>query len=370
MSDVKRVLIVGAGIGGATTAYTLSRFGIKAHCVDIAAGSPVVGTGITLLHNSLRALRQVGLETPCTELGSRFDHFRRLDGAGNEIDVAPTEVGAGIKRPDLANVIESAATEAGAHIEYGISVCDLEDRGDSIRVKFSNGNIDDYDLVVAADGAYSKMRSKVFGSQYDAEYAGQGCWRFSAPRPSNHDGFWLFRHGTTSVGAIPTSKESCYLFLLENSEKPPHFPGDQLDCILKQRLEGFTAPLILDAVDNLTSPQQAIYRPFYARLMPGPWWHKGRVVLIGDAAHAPTPQLTSGGGMAIEDAVVLAECLAASGTAVDALETYSKRRIPRVERVWKSSFQISQWERDDPIGNKEKSAALLMESYKFLSEPF
>jgi len=369
MSDVKRTLIVGAGIGGASTAYTLSRIGIKVDCVDIAPQSPAVGTGITLLHNTLRALRQVGLEAPCVERGSRFDHFRQLDGAGNEISQAPTAVGAGIRRPDLAHILESAATDAGANIEFGVTVDDLEDLGDRVRVTFSNGNVDEYDLVVAADGVYSKIRRKVFGAQYDAEYVGQGCWRFSAPRPADHDGFWLFRNGNTSVGAIPTSKETCYLFLLENSETPPHFPADQLDTILKQRLQGFTAPLIVQALDLLTTPKQAIFRPFDARLMPGPWWHKNRVVLIGDAAHAPTPQLTSGGGMAIEDAVVLAECLAAPGTAIDALEAFSKRRIPRVERIWKASYQISRWEREDPVGNKERTAALLLDSYKFLGEP-
>jgi 2-polyprenyl-6-methoxyphenol hydroxylase-like FAD-dependent oxidoreductase len=369
MSDVKRVLIVGAGIGGATTAYTLSRFGIKAHCVDLAPQSPVVGTGITLLSNSLRALHQVGLDTSCNTFGSRFDNFRQLDGAGYELSISPTDVGAGIRRPDLARILENSAISAGAKIEYGVTVSNLEDRGNSVRVTFSNGNVDDYDLVVGADGAYSKIRHNVFGAQYDAEYAGQGCWRFSAPRPEGHDGFWLYRHGIKAVGAIPTSKETCYLFLLENSPQAPHFQDDQLHIILKDRLKDFSAPFIVNAVEHLTKPEQAIFRPFYARLMPGPWWHKGRVVLIGDAAHAPTPQLTSGGGMAIEDAVVLAECLSNGASTVDSLEAYSKRRIPRVERIWKASFQISQWERDDPVGNKEKTAALLLESYKFLNEP-
>ncbi|QXE07441.1 acetyl-CoA C-acyltransferase (plasmid) [Paraburkholderia sprentiae WSM5005] len=79
--------------------------------------------------------------------------------------------------------------------------------------------------------------------------------------------------------------------------------------------------------------------------------------------------MTSGGGRAIEDAVVLAECLAAPGKAAQALEAYSSRRIPRVKRVWEASFQISRWEREDPVGNAQRTAALLLDCYKFLGEP-
>lgn len=369
MSDVKSVLVVGAGIGGAMAAYTLARAGIKTHCVEIAPKSSAAGTGICLLHNTMRAMHEVGLADPCLEYGQQIDHFRQFDAAGNQILESPTPPGIGIKRPDLAHVIEGAAIAAGATIEYGVTVTDLEDLGNRVKVTFSNGQSSEYDLVVGADGGYSKLRRKIFGASFDAEFVGQSCWRFSAPRLPEHDGFWLFRHNGAGVGAIPTSKDGCYLFVLENSDKPLHMPDDKLDVLLKERLAAYTAPLIRQAVDQLSSPQQVLFRPFDTRLMPGPWWHKGRVVLMGDAAHAPTPQLTSGGGMAIEDAVVLADCLAAPGTAAQALEAYSQRRIPRVKRVWEASLQLSRWEREDPVGNAQKTAALLLDSYKFLGEP-
>jgi 2-polyprenyl-6-methoxyphenol hydroxylase-like FAD-dependent oxidoreductase len=368
MSDIKNVLVVGAGIGGVMAAYTLARAGIKTHCVELAHTSSAAGTGICLLHNTMRALRQVELEAPCMEYGQKLDYFRQFDAAGNQISENPTPPGIGIKRPDLAHVLESAAVEAGATIEYGATITDLEDLGDRVRVVFSNGNVGDYDIVIGADGVYSKVRRKVFGTEFDAVFAGQSCWRFSAPRLPEHDGFWLFRHKGAGVGAIPTSKDSCYLFILENSEKPLHMPEDKLDVLLKERLADYTAPLIRSAVEQLNQPKQVLFRPFDARLMPGPW-HKGRVVLLGDAAHAPTPQLTSGGGMAIEDAVILAECFSAPGTAEQALEAYSARRIPRVKRVWEASYQICKWEQEDPVANASKTAALLLDSYKFLGEP-
>ncbi|SPO54614.1 Monooxygenase FAD-binding protein [Pseudomonas sp. JV551A1] len=370
MSDVKRVLIVGCGIGGATAAYTLARIGLSVHCVDIAPKSSAAGTGICLLHNTLRALRAVELDGHCLESGLLFERFRQFDAAGNQTAVNPTPPGIGIRRPDLAHTLESAAIAAGATIEFGVTVTELEERANHVEVTFSNGSRGEYDIVVAADGTYSKTRRKVFGPDFEPEFVGQSGWRFSAPRQPDHDGFFLFRNNKgVAVGAIPTAQDTCYLFFLEGSQQHLHMPDDQLDTLLRERLAEYSAPLVRAALDQVTGPERVLFRPFDVRLMPGPWWHRGRVVLLGDAAHAPTPQLTSGGGLAIEDAVVLAECLSAPGTAMDALEAYSRRRIPRVKRVWEASRQLSQWERDDPLGNAEKSAALLLDTYRFLGEP-
>lgn len=370
MSDVKRVLIVGCGIAGAMAAYTLRRVGLQVHCVEVKSDTSALGTGISLLHNTVRALRSVELADRCLERGLLFERFRQFDAAGNQLAVNAVPPGVGIRRPDLADILESAAVHAGAKLEFGVTVETLTDRGDRVDVVFTNGERGEYDLVVTADGAYSGLRAKVFGPEFAPEFAGQSGWRFSAPRPAEHDGFFLFRNAKgISVGAIPTSKETCYLFFLENSKEHLRMPSDQLHTLLAERLAGYSAPLVRAALEQVTAPEQVLFRPFDVRLMPGPWWHRGRVVLMGDAAHAPTPQLTSGGGMAIEDAVVLAECLAAPGTAMQALEAYSRRRIPRVKRVWEASRQICQYEQEDPIGNAPKSAALLLDTYQFLGEP-
>lgn len=370
MSDVKRVLIVGGGIGGATAAYTLRRIGLDVHCVELKPQHSAVGTGICLLHNTLRALRSVDLADPCLENGLLFDQFRQFDAMGRPIAANPTPPGIGIRRPDLARILETAAVDAGAVLDHGVTFEDLHDRGDRVEVTFTDGRRGEYDLVVAADGAYSAVRSKVFGPEFAPDFAGQSGWRFSAPRPADHDGFFLFRNDKgTGLGAIPTSKETCYLFFLENSKEHLRMPQERLHTLLKERLAAYSAPMVQAALDQVTAPEQVLFRPFDIRFMPGPWWHKGRVLLIGDAAHSPTPQLTSGGGMAIEDAVVLAECLQAPGSAMEVLEAFSRRRIPRVKRVWEASRQICQNEQDDPIGNAATSAALLLDTYRFLGEP-
>lgn len=371
MSDVKRVLIVGCGIGGATAAYALRRVGIDAHCVEIKNESSAAGTGISLLQNALRALRTIGLEDACSERGQITERFRQFDLAGRVVAVNPTPPGIGIRRPDLANILETAAVDAGAVLDWGVTVDEVNDRGNRVEVVFTDGRRGEYDLVVAADGVYSPLRAKVFGPEFAAEFAGQSGWRFSASRPPEHDGFFLWRDAEGhSLGAIPTSKETCYLFFLENSKEHLRMPPDQMHVLLRERLVKFSAPFVCAALEQVTAPDQVLFRPFDVRMMPGPWWHRGRVLLLGDAAHAPTPQLTSGGGMAIEDAVVLAECLAAPGSAMEALEAYSRRRMPRVKRVWEASREICQYEQDDPIANSEKAVALLLDTYRFLGEPF
>lgn len=369
MRHVRRVLVVGTGIGGATAACALQKAGIEAHAIDIKPETPQVGTGICLLGNTLRALGTLGLEEECLDLGFPLQMFREFDSAGNQKKAFPTNIGCGMRRPDLARILESAAVKAGARIEKGMAVKQLEDDGDQVKVVFSNGREESYDIVVAADGAYSQLRDQVFGSAYRNQFAGQSVWRFSAARPQELDGFSIYRAPDgMAVGVIPTSKETCYVFYLENSERPLHMQDDQLDTQLRDRLARYTAPLIRTAMEQITHPSQVLFRPFDITLVPTPW-HRGRVVLLGDSAHAPTPQLTSGGGMAVEDAVVLADCLAKPAAALDALAAYSERRFPRVKKVFDASYQLSRYEQD-PLNNADKSAALLMQSYQFLAQPY
>ena len=369
MNKAKRVLVVGSGIGGATAAYALAKAGVETHCIDIQPARSTVGSGICLLHNTMRALSDIGLAEPCLESGLEFALFKQHDAAGNLLMSNPTPPGIGIRRPELARILETAASEAGAMMERGITVKTVTDRGDRVEVELSDGREATYDLVVAADGAYSKLREQFFGPEHRVWFAGQSAWRFNAPRPPEVDGFCLYRSpdGKRTVGALPTSKESCYLFFLENSAEHMHWQDDQLDILVRERLAGFTAPVIQDSLAHVTTPQQVLVRPFDITLVQAPW-HRGRIVLIGDSAHSPTPQMTSGGGMAIEDAVVLAQCVKDQPDLEDAMGEYARRRFERVSTVWNASLQLCKYEQE-PVPNPQRSAALLLQTYQYLGQP-
>lgn len=370
MNEVRRVLVVGAGIGGATAACALARGGHAVHCIDSAPEPAAAGTGICLLENALRALQSIGLLQPILDVGASFAVRRDFDSAGRLVNSAPMPPSYGVMRPALAQVLEDAAQAAGAVIERGLTVASLEDRGESVEVTFSDGRSDRYDLVVAADGVYSPLRDRVFGTECRPVFGRQSGWRFSASRPAEVDGMCIYREpGGYTVGCIPTSPTSCYLFLLENSAEPLRFPPERMRELLIERIGGFTAPTVRDSLAQVERNEQVLFRPFHATLVPAPW-HRGRVVLIGDAAHAPTPQMTSGGGLAIEDAVVLADCLAKTRTAADALRLYSERRYERVKFVWETSIALSRMEQDIQPGHVEKATALSLAGYAKMAEPF
>lgn len=367
MQKISKVLIVGTGIGGGALACALAERGIEVHAIDCKPSISAAGTGICLLGNTLRALDSLGLKDDCLERGAPFHMFREFDAVGNSIMACPIGDNCGIKRPELSNLLESHATERGAILSKNITVNSVIDDGRAVLVKFTDGTEAEYDLLVAADGAFSQLRDRFFGQEFRPTFANQSVWRFNAKRPPSLDGFQMYRAANGSaVGVLPTSAESCYLFHMENSKEHLRYPDADLDRILIERLRSYDAPLIREALEQIKSPADVLFRPFDITLVSTPW-HRNRIVLLGDAAHAPTPQLTSGGGMAVEDAVVLAQAI--SENPVDqALNIYSQRRFDRVKRIFDASYQLSVYEQD-PLVNREKSAKLLMESYQFIAQP-
>jgi len=352
MQKIKKVLIVGTGIGGGALACALADRGIEVHAIDNKPSISAAGTGICLLGNTLRALDSIGLKNDCLERGAAFQMFREFDATGTLVMASPIGDNCGIKRPELSDILESNASRRGASLSKSISVESVVDKGKVVLVSFTNGTEAEYDLVVAADGAFSRLRDRFFGEEHRPKFAQQSVWRFNA------DG--------TAVGVLPTSPENCYLFHMENSQEHRRYPDEHLDSLLIDRLRSYEAPLIREALEQITSPADVLFRPFDVTLVPAPW-NRNRVVLLGDAAHAPTPQLTSGAGMAVEDAVVLAQALGQCPVD-EALKMYSQRRFDRVKRIFDASYQLSTYEQN-PLANRHKSAQLLMESYKFIAQP-
>jgi 2-polyprenyl-6-methoxyphenol hydroxylase-like FAD-dependent oxidoreductase len=373
MAAVERVLIVGAGIGGLTMAIALRERGIAVDVVELE--TRVLGVGITLTGTTLRALDVVGLADGAAKQGFGFDFFLVSDGAGKlqaKNPLPPARPGlpaaVGTKRPLFANLMTEAAEAKGASFRYGLTVEAIDQNDAAVSVRFTDGSSGHYDLVVGADGVFSSIRKRVFGEAYEPIYVGQGVYRFMTERHPSIDQLHVFVGPKLKAGFIPLSEDSMYLFT--TMSYPPHTRIDEsrTHVILKEALKDFTAPIVVEVRERMRSPEKVIWRPFENTLVPSPWY-RGRVILIGDAAHTMTPHLTAGGGMAIEDAIILAETLAQARSVSDALQTFMERRFERVRAACEISLEICKLEQA-PEPDVAKIYSLTGQGYALLGKEF
>jgi len=337
MGDVRKVLIVGAGIGGLGAGAALAQRGIEADIVEIRPEPNVYGVGINQPANSLRALKTLGVLDEVREVGFEFDHTRFNDHHGNLVVDVPSLLGdddvpanTGLTRRDLHNILIGAADRAGARTRYATTVTDVADNG-SAHVTLSDGTEADYDLVVAFDGINSPLRKRLFDDAYDPTYTGYGVWRVTVPRPDEVDCCALYQAPGTKAGHIPLSSELMYLLLVHAEPHHARYDKARYPGMLHERLTPFTG-LIGEIRDNLSDDDDVVYSPLSEVMLPAPWF-KGRVLMCGDAAHACTPHTTQGAAMALEDAVVLAEELAVDRRLAETLGAFCDRRYPRAKFV-------------------------------------
>src|SRR5882724_11340566 len=200
MADVKKVLIVGGGIGGLATAIAMLRDGVEVEIAEINPEWTVYGVGIIQPGNCLRALDSIGLADPVIEAGFPFDgdRFHSADGHLIAAHDFPRVAGPkypamnGITRARLHEILTGSARALGANVRLGLTVQEFADSADDVAVTFSDGTMGVYDLVVGADGINSLVRQLVFAPDLKPTYTGQVCWRYNVPRPEEVDRIWMF----------------------------------------------------------------------------------------------------------------------------------------------------------------------------------
>jgi 2-polyprenyl-6-methoxyphenol hydroxylase-like FAD-dependent oxidoreductase len=209
------------------------------------------------------------------------------------------------------------------------------------------------------------MRELLFPDAPAPVLTGQGCWRAVMPRPDEVDGAVVYVGGPVKAGIVPVSQQEMYLFLLQHVPDNPRMPEERFPALLAEQLRGFGGAL--GAIRDGLGPSSRInYRPLEKLLLPPPW-HRGRAVLIGDAAHATTPHLASGAGLAVEDALVLAEFLASDRRLDDVFEQFTARRYDRCRMVVENSVRLGELEMARSSG--EEQAALQRSSMLALNAP-
>ena len=349
MSQERKILIVGGGIGGLSLAIGLGRVGIRADLVELAPVWATAGVGIIQPGNAIRAYKALGIADQCLERGFIFRRQRTFHADGSlmgERVMPPVDglelVGhCGIPRRVLQEILVSEATRNGANIRLGVSVASLHDDGAKVDATFTDATSGAYDLVVGADGTYSKIRTMVFGDAYTPRFSGQGCWRFTTHKPPDMDYGATF-YGPNKCGLIPLTQSSMYMFITTTEPGNPRMPDDRLHELMRERLHGYSG-FVAEIRDRIRNPADVVYKPLETILLPPPW-HRGRVLLIGDAAHTTTPHHAQGAAMAVEDAVVLSELLAQDGELEPVLDRFMERRWTRCKLVVEASVQVGDWE--------------------------
>jgi 2-polyprenyl-6-methoxyphenol hydroxylase-like FAD-dependent oxidoreductase len=340
----KRILVIGGGIGGLTAAAALGQRGFEVTVVERSDGRSVEGVGISQQANVVRAMASLGLAEAYLDAGFAYDAVEIYAPDGALVARTPTRsliegypASMGIPRPALHRVLMEAATRAGAAIRHGKTVAELSDDGDGVRVVLSDGARARYDIAIGADGIYSQTRRMLFPDAPVPAFTGQGVWRYNLPRPSGFDALQVY-NGATGVGLVPMSRSEIYIYATTAEADNPAFPTAGLAARMRERLSR-CAPAIRQIAARIVDDEAVVYRPLEAVFLSGAW-HKGRVALLGDAIHATTPHLGQGGGMAIEDALVLAEELARHERCEDAFAAYRARRFERCRFVAERSLEI------------------------------
>lgn len=372
MANINRALVIGAGIGGLTAATALRQAGIAVDVVEKSPTNRVLGVGIFQPANALRALHSIGLAEACIAAGWPYDGVRLCDAEGTAHGFLPfgsrlegMPANSLIQRPTLQRILTDAATDAGAALIFGTVVDDLVDDGNGVDVTFSNGERRRYDIVIGFDGIRSPLRRYVAGDAHQPDYTGYVAWRVPLPRSVDVTEPAMFYGPRVKAMLMPTSPEAMYMGAVTEEPEGVTFDRSSLRDALVERLAPFSGP-IAEVRDALPDDADVSAYPLETLLLPAPW-HRGRVVLGGDAAHVCTPHQAQGAAMAVEDAVVLAELLAGDGDLDKALTSYAERRQPRCAFVVQASVGIARMEMDTVQMNAAVAAGAAAGSSK-LSE--
>jgi 2-polyprenyl-6-methoxyphenol hydroxylase-like FAD-dependent oxidoreductase len=269
-------------------------------------------------------------------------------------------------RPVLAKILSAATRAAGVQVSLGVTFTAMAADAEGASVDFSDGRRGRYDLVIGADGLFSKVRTEVFPEAPTPAYTGQGVWRAVFDRPVGIDTTMMWVGPRVKVGINPVSKSQVYMFVTEDQPTKRRVdPRDYVSAV-QELLKPFTAAEVIHLRQTVGPDSQIVYRPLEALLLPRPW-HKGRLVLIGDAVHATTPHLASGAGIGLEDAIVLAEELATAADVESGLVAFESRRWNRCRLVVENSLRLGKIEIAG--GDKQEHAAIMRTSMMALAAP-
>lgn len=375
MACVSSALIVGGGIAGMAAAIALEQVGVHCDVAEIGDLGPV-GAGIGLAGRAPNALDELGVYEQVAATGqpglgapTTYDEAGRVVAAPpppQPISGALPPIGA--YRPLLAEALLERARAVGATIETGTSITSITETTEGAAVVMTTGEQRTYDVVIGADGVNSRVRALVFPDAPEPEYTGQMSIRWTFPSgPIPGEGWYVAgKLGKLAFYHQPYPRVMYVPMVLNMPEK--RLSQQETYEIVDDLLGRFSAEPIVELRSHLRPDSAFIPRPFTSLLLERPW-HRGRTLVIGDAAHATTAHMGMGGGMALEDAAVLGQVFAAAPSLEDALRTFEERRFARTSTVVTTSVALSRREQEDlPPG--PETAALMHAAMGVLTAPY
>lgn len=335
------ITIIGAGMGGLTTGIALKKFGHKVTIYEQAEQILPVGAAISLWSNGVKCLNYLGLTEQVAKLGGQMDQLAYMDGLTGDtmtqFSLLPLieEVGQRpypVARADLQNMLMD---EFGRDdIQLGKKMVALQEQEDGVLVQFADGSEIKTDLLIGADGTHSITRAYVLGEQVSRRYAGYVNWNGLVEISddlSPADQWTTFVGEGKRVSLMPVADGKFYFFFdvplpvgLDNHKS-------EYKTLLKQYFSGWCAPVqhLIDALDEQKTNRVEIHD-----IEPFAQFYKGRVVIVGDAAHSTTPDIGQGGCQAMEDAIYLARALQINTLGLqDALKRYQNKRNERANEL-------------------------------------
>lgn len=334
-----RALVVGGGIGGLTAGIALRQAGFAVDLYERAPAIREVGAGISLWPNALRVLDELRVGTSVRELGAAQGDGRLLTASGRtliELSMRAIEVecGSPVLMLHRASLIEALRAGFGDHgIHLGHELRDVSEADGRVRVTFANGARAEGDVLVGADGWRSAVRARIFPSSR-AAYVGYAGLRAVVPCPPGLTQTSESWGPGARFGLVPLVDGRLYWFAVWNApEGEVLSPAERRERALRT-FRGWHAPI--EDVIRATDPAAILFDDV-REVVDLPAWTLGRIVLLGDAAHAMTPNLGQGGCAAIEDAYVLADCLGRTAPVEDALDRYQRLRRGRVAAIARDS---------------------------------
>jgi 2-polyprenyl-6-methoxyphenol hydroxylase-like FAD-dependent oxidoreductase len=334
MARIERVLIVGGGLAGLALTIALRQRGLSAETVERASDWSMPGAGLYLVGCATRALQALESADDAVRDGCIIRTQTLLNHRGTrvaEIDAEAFWEGCGpclgLARSDLHNRLAQRAT--GPQIRLGVTVQALRQHEDHVWVQLSDGSDETYDLVVGADGIRSSIRRLEFGES-GPRFRGQVGWRFIVRRPPDLDGWKVFLGRQRAFLMLPIGHDRAYCYADKASTQSVLDPAQGGIETVRENFADFAGP-VREVLSQFRSSDPIHFSAIEE--VAHQCYGRRRVVLIGDAAHAMTPNMACGVAMALEDALVLAEIVSSGGAAMDVVPEFVRRRSARVAQV-------------------------------------